>query len=53
VSPGLCRLQANKQISSGDPAIIISIGAGVPISSKVLRDKGCSARSQGVQQVTH
>jgi hypothetical protein len=47
---GLCRLQAIKQISHGDPAIINSIGACARISSKALRDKGCSARSQGVQQ---
>jgi hypothetical protein len=53
VLPGLCRLQANKQISSSDPAIMISIGAGTPVSSKALRDKGCSTRSQGVQQVAH
>jgi hypothetical protein len=48
VSLGLCGLQTNKQISSGDPAIMISIGAGTPISSKALRDKGCSTRSQGM-----
>jgi hypothetical protein len=48
VSLGLCGLQTNKQISSGDPAIMISIGAGTPISSKALRDKGCSSRSQGM-----
>jgi hypothetical protein len=53
VSHRLCGLQANKQISPGDPAIMISIGAGTPISFKALRDKGCSARSQGVQQVAH
>jgi hypothetical protein len=35
------------------PTIMISIEAGTPISSKALCDKGCSARSQGVQQVTH
>jgi hypothetical protein len=40
VSPGLCGLQANKQISSGDPAIMISIEASTPVSSKALRDKG-------------
>jgi hypothetical protein len=43
VSPGLCGLQA----------IMISIGAGTPVSSKALRDKGCSARSQGMQQAAH
>jgi hypothetical protein len=46
---GLCRLQAIKQISPGDSAIMISIGARARKSSKALRDKGCSARSQGVQ----
>jgi hypothetical protein len=49
---GLCRLQANKQISPGDLAIMISIGARVCISSKTLCDKGC-ARSQGMQQAAH
>jgi hypothetical protein len=53
VSPGLCGLEANKQISSGDPAIMISIGAGTPVSSKALRDKGCSTHSQGMQQAAH
>jgi hypothetical protein len=52
-SSKLCGLQANKQISPGDLAIMISIGAGMPISSNTLCDKGCSARSQGVQQVAH
>jgi hypothetical protein len=51
--PGLCGLQASKQISFGDPAIMISNGAGAPVSSKALRDKGCSARSQGMQQAAH
>jgi hypothetical protein len=37
-----------KQISYADPAIMIFIGAGMPVSSKALRDKGCSARSQGM-----
>jgi hypothetical protein len=46
----LCSLQANKQISPGDPDIMISIGARSRISSKTLRDKGFSAHSQGVQQ---
>jgi hypothetical protein len=46
-------LQAIKQISSGDPAIMISIGARARVSSKALRDKGCSTRSQGVQQAVH
>jgi hypothetical protein len=49
VSPRLFWLQANKQISPSDPAIMISIGAGMPISSKAIRDKGCSACSQGMQ----
>jgi hypothetical protein len=53
VSLGLYRLQANKQISSDDLAIMISIGAGTPISFYALRDRGCSARSQGMQQVAH
>jgi hypothetical protein len=48
-----CRSQANKQISPGDQAIMISIGACTRVSSKTLRDKGCSARSQGVQQAAH
>jgi hypothetical protein len=51
--PGLCGLPTNKQISSGSLAIIISIGAGAPVFSKALRDKGCSARSQGMEQVAH
>jgi hypothetical protein len=50
---GLYRLQTNKQIFPGDPAIIISIGARVRISSKTLRDKGCSVRSQDMQQAAH
>jgi hypothetical protein len=32
---------------------MISIGARTRVSSKTLRDKGCSARSQGVQQAAH
>jgi hypothetical protein len=44
-SPGLCGLQANKQISPDDPAIMISIGACTRISSNALRDNGCSTRS--------
>jgi hypothetical protein len=51
--PGLCGLQASKQISSSDPAIRISIGAGAAVSSKALRDKGCSARSQGMQEAAY
>jgi hypothetical protein len=53
VSPGLCGLQANKQISSDDPVIMISIGAGTSISYKALRDKGCSTHSQGMHQLAH
>jgi hypothetical protein len=49
----LCRLQAIKQIFSGDPAVMISIGACARISFKALRDKDCSARSQGMQQTAH
>jgi hypothetical protein len=48
VSPGLSGLQANEQISFGGLVIMISIGAGAPMSSKALCDKGCSALSQGV-----
>jgi hypothetical protein len=44
--PGLCGLQASKQIPSGGPVIMISIGAGVSVSSEALCDKDCSARSQ-------
>jgi hypothetical protein len=51
--PELYGLQASKQISSSDPAIMISIRAGALVSSKALRDKGCSVRSQGMQQVAH
>jgi hypothetical protein len=50
---GLYWLQASKQIYSDDPTIMISIRAGTPVSSKALRDKGCSARSQGMQQAAH
>jgi hypothetical protein len=50
---GLYKLQAIKQISSDDPATIIFIGARARVSSKALCDKGCSAHSQGVQQVAH
>jgi hypothetical protein len=47
---GLYKLQAIKQISLGDLAIMISIGARARVSSKALCDKGCSARSQGVRR---
>jgi hypothetical protein len=36
-----------------DPAIMISTRACARVSSKALRDKGCSSRSQGVQQAAH
>jgi hypothetical protein len=51
--PELYGLQASKQISSDDPTIRISIGAGAPVSFKTLRDKGCSTRSQGMQDAAH
>jgi hypothetical protein len=44
----LYRLQAIKQISSDDPAIMISIRAHARVSFKVLHDEGCSALSQVV-----
>jgi hypothetical protein len=50
---GLYKLQVIKQISPGDPAIMISIGACVRVSSKALRDKDCSACSQGMWQTVH
>jgi hypothetical protein len=50
---GFCRPQVNKQISPGDQAIMISIEARTRVSSKTLHDKGCSIRSQGVQQAAH
>jgi hypothetical protein len=50
---GLYRLQANKQISPGNPAIMIFIRARARVSFKTLRNKGCSTRSQGVQQAAH
>jgi hypothetical protein len=50
---GFYRPQANKQISLSDPAIMISIGACTRVSSKTLRDKGCSTRSQDVQHAAH
>jgi hypothetical protein len=40
---GFYRLQADKQISPGDRAIMISIGALTRVSSKTLRNKSCSA----------
>jgi hypothetical protein len=50
---GFCSPQANKQISPIDQAIMTSIRACTRVSSKTLRDKGCSARSQYVQQVAY
>jgi hypothetical protein len=50
---GLYRLQAIKQISPGYPAIMIFIGACVCVSSKALRNKGCSVRLQGMQRAAH
>jgi hypothetical protein len=49
----LYRLQATKQISHGDPAIMITIVACAHVSSKALRNKGCFTLSQRVQQATH
>jgi hypothetical protein len=51
--PRLCGLPASKQISFGGSTIMISIGAGAPVSSNSLRDKGCSACLQGMQQTRH
>jgi hypothetical protein len=51
--PRLCGLPVSKQISFGGPTIMISIGAGAPVSSNSLRDKGCSACLQGMQQTRH
>jgi hypothetical protein len=42
---GLCRLQAIKQISHGDLNIMMSIRACARVSSKALRNKGCSTLS--------
>jgi hypothetical protein len=50
---GLYKLQAIKQIFPGNPAMMIFIGACACVSSKALRDKGCSLRSQRVQQAAH
>jgi hypothetical protein len=49
----LFKLQAIKQIFSDNSAIMIFIGACVCVSAKTLRDKGCSARLQGMQQTVH
>jgi hypothetical protein len=50
---GFYRPQANKQISLGDPAIMISIETCICVFSKTLCDKGCSARSQDMRQAVH
>jgi hypothetical protein len=50
---GFCKLQANKQISSRDQAIMTSIRVCTRVSSKTLCDKGCFARSQSVRQAAH
>jgi hypothetical protein len=50
---GLYKLQVIKQIFSGDPTIMIFIRARARVSAKALRDKGWSARLQGMQQVVH
>jgi hypothetical protein len=50
---GIYKLQAIKQISSGDPVITIFIGACARVSSKALCDKGCSTRLQGMQRAAH
>jgi hypothetical protein len=44
--------QLNKK-TPDDQAIMISIGARTRVSSKTLRDKGCSACSPGMQQAAH
>jgi hypothetical protein len=49
----ICRLQAIKQIFCDDPTIMISIRTRARVSSKALRDNGCFARSQGMQQTAH
>jgi hypothetical protein len=50
---GLYKMQAVKQIFPGDPTIMIFIGARAHVSAKALRDKGCSTRLHGMQQVVH
>jgi hypothetical protein len=47
---GLYKLEAIKQIFPGDLAIMIFIGACARVSTKALRDKGCSTRLQVMQQ---
>jgi hypothetical protein len=46
------KLQSIKQVFPGDPAIMILIRVWC-VSTKTLRDKGCSARLQGIQQAVH
>jgi hypothetical protein len=50
---GFYKLQAIKQIFPGDLDIMIFIGARARVSVKALRDKGCSACLQGMQQAVH
>jgi hypothetical protein len=50
---GLYKLHAIKQNFPGDPAIMIFIRTRVRVSVKALRDKGCSARLQDMQQAVH
>jgi hypothetical protein len=50
---GLYKLQAIKQIFSGDLTIMIFIVACTRVFSKALRDKGCSAHLQDMQQAVH
>jgi hypothetical protein len=45
----LYKLQAIKQIFFDDPAIMIFIEARECVSTKALRDKGCSTHLQGMQ----
>jgi hypothetical protein len=50
---GLFKLQAIKQIFSDNSVIMIFIGVCVRVSAKALRNKGCSACLQGMQQTVH
>jgi hypothetical protein len=50
---GFYKLQAIKQIFPGDLDIMIFIGARARVSVKALRDRGCSACLQGMQQAVH
>jgi hypothetical protein len=47
------KLQAIKQNFSSDPTIMIFIGARARVSAKALRNKGCSACLQFMQQAVH